>query len=182
MYILLKEYRERERGSREILFFNIFDYFENIFLFFPHNYKYINQFVRPCLKSMGMRFVMKGDIFSQSSSYTTTIISASAELFGKFRFSLFGHFRARRTGDWACANYILLALAYMKTRERERERKGACMSIYTHVYMWTASIVTTCDGRKKRSESNRCIAIAFTYAYSNYIFCVLDPNSRRQHK
>jgi len=97
-------------------------------------------------------------------------------------FSLWSFSRATHRGLGVCELYFASTSIY--ENERERERKGACMSIYTHVYMWTASIVTTCDGRKKRSESNRCIAIAFTYAYSNYIFCVLDPNSRlgRQHK
>jgi len=76
---------------------------------------------------------MKGDIFFLIAFVYHTIISANTELFGKFRFYLFGHSRARSRGLGVHELYFADTNMYEneRERERERERKGAYMSIYT---------------------------------------------------
>lgn len=116
-------------------------------------------------KYLRERFVMKGDIFfSWPRSSTITIISASAELFGKFRFSLFGHSRARRTGDWASANYISLAQAYMRTKERERERGRECTCQYIRMY--------TCGPHRSLRQGKEKVRIETAYCNCFYL-CML---------
>lgn len=58
----------------------------------------------------------------------------------------------------------------------ERARECTRVNICIRIYVYVNRIDRRCDGRKKRSESNRRIAIAFTYAYSGCTFCVfVDP-------
>lgn len=68
-------------------------------------------------------------------------------------FSFWSFSRAAHRGLGERELYFAGTSIYENERDREKERKGVGvhMSIYTHVYMWTASIVTT----RERKGQNR---------------------------
>lgn len=163
MYILLK------KQKTERFHFHIFDYLGNALLF---SRKYLSHLKSNYIWKICEWFLMRGNIFFPDR-FRTTNNHLGAALFGEFRFSLFGHSRARRTGDWAGANYISLAQAYMKMTEKEGEKAGKEASIYACIHVDRP--IVTIEKRKGQTRT-KSIAIVFTCA------CSANPNLRLGHR
>jgi len=93
---------------------------------------------------------MKGDIFFLIAFVYHTIISANTELFGKFRFYLFGHSRARSRGLGVHELYFADTNMYENEREREREREREKGSVHVNIYaMYTCGPHRSLTGERK---------------------------------